>query len=72
MTEIKLERLLNEQDNPVGDYSLKVKIEASHNKFNIMTSHNGNQWSGGTPLTLLEIVKVRDELNTFITEQINQ
>jgi len=55
------------------DYSLKVKIDADYgSKFNLLTSHNGYSWSGGAPLTLLELVQVRDELNTFIAQQVNQ
>lgn len=57
-----------------NNYSLKVKIESvrcPEGKFDLLTSHNGSQWSGGTPLTLQELVKIRDVLNTFITEQVN-
>jgi len=69
MDKLKL-MLTNEKEH---DYSLKVKVESIYGgKFNLLTSHNGNSWSGGTPLTLSELHQVRDELNDFLINKANE
>ena len=52
---------------------IKVKIEEERgyygaNKYNILTSSNGWQWSGGSSMTLEDIKTLRDELDKFLTQ----
>lgn len=52
---------------------MKVEIQKERsyygdNKYNVLTSHNGWQWSGGSLMTLEDIKTLRDELDKFLTQ----
>ena len=51
----------------------KVKVERERNlkddKFILLTTANGYQWSGGSALTILNIIEIRDCLDDFIYKQ---
>lgn len=50
---------------------LKVKIETldwikNDDRYNVLTSHDGRQWSGGCCMTLEDIAELRDKLSEFL------
>jgi len=51
------------------NFKLKIKFEPEFNdKINLLTSHNGNQWSGGAPMTLEELEQIRDAITGFLND----
>ena len=52
---------------------MKVEIKKEQGyggaeKYSVLTSHNGWQWSGGGLMSLDDIKNLRDELTKFLTQ----
>jgi len=50
---------------------VQIELEGSYsgvNKYNLLTSYNGYQWSGGGLMTIEDLAVIRDEINKFLNE----
>ncbi len=52
-----------------NEIMVRVEMEGGYsdgNKYNLLTSHNGYQWSGGGLMSIKDLSIVRDEINKFL------